>query len=181
MAWTSPMTAVSGDLLTASEYNTHVRDNFNMLAPALARTQGSLWLSKGSHQVAEYSTGAHRVLAHHNIRITQTQWTEIQSAGPFIAVRTGDSAIVTINAELMNANTNAQASATFEVSGATTIKPSDDRRITHDGFAGNRWTRGSTTTRVSLNPGLNMFRMKYRTGRLGPVHFRNREIIVLPL
>ncbi len=87
-----------------------------------------------------------------------------------------------ISAEMMNRNTDAQASATFEVSGASWIPASDTWRITHDGLAGDKWSRQSISHLVTtLNPGLNTFRMKYRTGNLGPVYFRRREIVVIPL
>jgi hypothetical protein len=31
MAWTAPMTAIPGDVFTAAQFNTHVRDNLNYL------------------------------------------------------------------------------------------------------------------------------------------------------
>ena len=34
MAWTAPMTAVSGSVLTAAQWNTNVRDNLLETAPA---------------------------------------------------------------------------------------------------------------------------------------------------
>lgn len=186
MAWTSPMTAVALDLFTAAEYNLYVRDNFLEMAASinkdLATSRGGFFSVEASNRLKQRFPGATSVTAEHNIKIYQTQFVDIQSAGPIVTVKTGSRALVCINAELKNANTNAQASASFEVSGATTIPANDNWRITHDGIDSQKWSRQGTSRLVTnLNPGLNTFRMKYRTGNLGPVYFRRREIIVIPL
>jgi len=44
MAWTSPRTWVTGEVVTAAIMNTHVRDNLNATAPAVVTTKGdSVW------------------------------------------------------------------------------------------------------------------------------------------
>lgn len=181
MAWTSPMTAVSGDLLTASDYNINVRDNFLETAPSYASGNGGFFVVDGTNRIKQRSAGSSSVLLEHQIRICDSVWKEIQSFGPIVTVTTGTRALVTISAELMNGTNNAQTSASFEVSGATRIQASDEWRITHDGHDTKKWTRYSSTRLVTLTPGINTFRMKYRTGNIGPGFFRRREIIVLPM
>jgi hypothetical protein len=186
MTWTAPMTAVSGDLFTAAEYNLYVRDNFLEMAASinkdLSANRGGFFSVEASNRLKQRFPGAAVVTAEHNIKIYQTSFVDVQSAGPYVTVKTGSRALVCINAEMMNRNTNAQASASFEVSGATNIKASDNWRITHDGIDAQKWSRqGAWRLVTGLNPGLNTFRMKYRTGNLGPVYFRRREIVVIPL
>ena len=53
MAWTAPYTAVAGERITAEDFNTHVRDNLNMLAPAKA-TAGMGWFtSQGPNNIRQ--------------------------------------------------------------------------------------------------------------------------------
>jgi hypothetical protein len=186
MAWTSPMTAIAGELFTAAEYNLYVRDNFLEMAASinddLSNNRGGFFSVEASHRLKQRFPGAKVVTDSHNIKIYQTTFVDVQSAGPFVTVKTGSRALVCISAEMMNRTNNAQASASFEVSGATKIKASDNWRITHDGVDASKWSRQGAWRMVdNLNPGLNTFRMKYRTGNLGPVYFRRREIVVIPL
>jgi hypothetical protein len=186
MAWTSPMTAVSGDLFTAAEYNLNVRDNFLELAAAINKdttlNRGGLFSVEATNRIKQRFPGASSVLNEHRISICESDWREVQSFGPMVSVVTGSRALVCISAELMNLNNNAQSSASFEVTGATTIKASDNWRITHDGVDAQKWSRSGVWRLVTtLTPGKNTFRMKYRSGALGPVYFRRREIVVIPL
>lgn len=182
MAWTAPMTAVDGDLFTATEYNLNVRDNFLEEAPAHATSGGAIFTVDAANQLTQKYPGSVSVVAEHNIRLCDVVYKDVQSSGPWVTVKTGSKATVIISAEMKNSNTNAQASASFEVSGATQIKASDNWRITHDGAAAGKWSRQSAAHQITnLTPGLNTFRMKYRTGNLGPVFFRRREILVIPM
>lgn len=181
MAWTAPMTAVDGDLLTAIDYNVNVRDNFRETAPAIASAPGSIWVVDGGNRIIERQIGNDYVTTENNIKTFQNTFAEVQVAGPMVSLKTGTHAIVSYSCEMMNRVDNAQANASFEVSGATTIKPSNEYRLVHDAVNPYKWTRQSVTTRVTLNPGWNTFRMKYHTGNRGPIHFRRREIVVLPM
>lgn len=186
MAWTAPMTAVALDLFTAAEYNLYVRDNFLESAAAINKdltdNTGGLFSVEATNRVRQRFPGAASVLSEHRISICDTSWKEVQSFGPMVSVVTGTRALVCISAELMNKNNNAQASASFEVTGCTRIYASDNWRITHDGIDALKWSRSGVWRLVTnLNPGKNTFRMKYRSGALGPVYFRRREIVVIPL
>lgn len=181
MAWTAPMTAVSLELLTAREYNTHVRDNFLETAPAIASASGSYFVVDGTNRIKQRQAGSSYVKDENRIKTYQNTFAEVQVSGPMVTVRTGTQAIVSYSCEMMNEVDNAQANASFEVSGATSISPQNTYRLVHDAVDPYKWTRQSVTTRVTLNPGLNTFRMKYHTGNRGPIHFRRREIVVLPM
>ena len=49
MAWTTPRTWVTGEIVTAALLNTHVRDNLNVTAPAIMTGQGDLIFATGAN------------------------------------------------------------------------------------------------------------------------------------
>ncbi|WP_143066017.1 hypothetical protein [Streptomyces sp. CC53] len=180
LAWSAPITAVSGELLTAAEYNASVRDNLAECAPNIATQEGSIFQASAPNRIVERQVVSHRVPEEDSIPTQQTSYVEIRNAGPFVTAVTGASALVFVTCE-MAGNTNTQCSASFEVSGSTRISASDKWRVVHDAMEKDHFSRYSVARRVELNPGSNTFRMKYRTGGLGPFRFRNREIVVIPL
>lgn len=181
MAWTAPMTAVSGHFFSADEYNTHVRDNFRMLAPNLAQEPGSLFVTLHEGRIRERRARSHYVGATGHITRRQVKYAHLSSYGPHVTVDTGGTALVFINAEMMSTTDDAQVSASFRVTGETEIDVSDRWRITHDGATGGRFTRSGTCHKVELNPGSNTFTMMYRSGGIGPGTIRRREIVVIPI
>mgnify|MGYP003139871490 CR=1 FL=1 len=58
MAWTSPRTWVTGEIVTAALMNTHVRDNFNVTAPAVLSAQGDLLYSTAANAPARLAKDA---------------------------------------------------------------------------------------------------------------------------
>ena len=63
MAWSAPMTAVSGSVLTAAQFNTYVRDNLNETAPAKATAAGQIFVSTAANAIAARLVNAD--LGHH--------------------------------------------------------------------------------------------------------------------
>src|SRR3990167_2936372 len=57
MAWTPPRTWVSGETVTAALMNTHVRDNFNMTAPAVVTTKGDLVAATAANTITRLAVG----------------------------------------------------------------------------------------------------------------------------
>ena len=49
MAWTTPKTWASGYVVLAADLNTHLRDNFNMTAPAVMSAQGDIVIASGAN------------------------------------------------------------------------------------------------------------------------------------
>lgn len=58
MAWSSPRTWTTGELVTAAIMNTHVRDNFNQTAPALVTTKGDLVIATAANALARFPVSA---------------------------------------------------------------------------------------------------------------------------
>ncbi len=56
-SWTSPRTWVTGELVTASIMNTHIRDNLNETSPALVTTEGDILVASGANALARLAEG----------------------------------------------------------------------------------------------------------------------------
>lgn len=57
-SWTTPRTWTTGELVTASILNTHVRDNFNETAPAKVTTAGDTIYATGANALTRLALGA---------------------------------------------------------------------------------------------------------------------------
>ena len=64
MAWTTPRTWTTGEVVTKAIMDTHVKDNFNMTAPAILTTAGDILYASGANTPARLAkdTNATRVL-----------------------------------------------------------------------------------------------------------------------
>ena len=58
MAWTTPRTWVTGEIVTAAVMDTHVRDNLNVTAPAVMTTQGDIIYASGANTPARLAKDA---------------------------------------------------------------------------------------------------------------------------
>ena len=53
MAWTAPRTWVTGEIVTSSNMNTHVRDNLLETAPAKVATAGEEVIADGANSIVQ--------------------------------------------------------------------------------------------------------------------------------
>lgn len=180
MAWTSPMTFVSNNVLTAAQMNTHLRDNLLELAPAKATTNlGSWFISQSPNMIAERLIRTSRVTT--NQVTKSTSWTDLTTKGPQVTVTTGQAAIVMLAAQVGNTVLDNSASMAFEISGYTDKDPEEKFSIESDGRAANTHALWGVTFYVGdLNPGINTFTCKYKAGG-EQAEFSNRFIGVLGL
>ncbi len=181
MAWSSPITFVTGETLTAAQLNTYVRDNLNETAPAKATTPGGIFVATGANAIAQ------RVPAGATVSSAQTtssnSFVDLATVGPSVTLTTGTQAIVSIYSAMAVDTSNNQAESAFAVSGATSIAASSARCIQIDGTpAGDEIRFGATFFQSGLTSGTNTFTMKYRTATSGTVGtFTDRHIVVIPL
>lgn len=178
MAWTAPMTAVSGVVWTAAEFNAHIRDNLLETMPGKATAANRMFVSNGLNAIAERVPTQATVATSQTT--TSTSYTDLATVGPAVTVTTGTKALVWFGAE-MSHSSNAEASCSVAVSSATTVAASDNWRCMQSGTTAgnpNRFLVGHLFT--GLTAGSNVFTMKYRTPS-GTATFVNRDIIVLPL
>ena len=182
MAWTAPMTAVSGSVFTAAQFNQFVRDNLNETAPAKATATGGYFAVDGANSIAERHTSG--ALDTGSGTTTSTSFTDLDGpalAGPAVTATTGTAAIVIVHGTIANSGTGSARMA-YDVSGASTVAAADNRGIGIFGVAGVSLVAGTTVLHVagSLTAGSNTFTAKYRVSS-GTGTFSARRIAVFPL
>lgn len=77
MAWTSPRTWVTAELITASQMNTHVRDNELETAPAKATTKGDGFWATGANAIVRLGVGPNgQVIIADSASAPGVKWTD---------------------------------------------------------------------------------------------------------
>lgn len=153
MAWTTPRTWVTGEVVTAAYFNTNLRDNLNFLVGAA-----------GAEVLTSETT-------------TSTTYTDLATVGPAVTVTTGVSALALFSAEMGNSTANATL-LSVAVSGATTLAASENYRAVDNTTSGVTGFNHKFFT--GLTAGSNTFTLKYRVGG-GTGTFLIRRVTVIPL
>lgn len=180
MVWTAPMTAVTGVVFTAVQFNLHVRDNLNTTAPAMAATAGNLIVTTASKVVAErapnvgYSGEAESTAT--------TTYVDLATIGPVITVSTGTRALIMVGCEASNNTAGLASRMSFAVSGATTVAADDANSfLIESGNINDEYQGTWVFILTGLNSGSNVFTAKYRTSAGGGVSsFDHRLLAVIP-
>jgi hypothetical protein len=194
MAWTSPKTFVAGRALTASELNTHLRDNMLEMAAAKAPTtnQNSYFVvDKPNHIIARRWAASYYSST---ISTSSTEFTDVTaSPGPVCTATTGTIATVFLTAQAENSSAGQAAIMGFTV----TRVPAEDAENGEQEEAYiaadvHRCLRIKVNSAAqpqqfsnfivldNLVPGENIFQAKYRTENSGTATFLQRRLIVLP-
>lgn len=176
------MTAVSGSVFTAAQFNQFIRDNLNETGPAKAATAGGYFAVDGTNSIIERNPAGALDLA--SGTTTSTSFTDLDApalAGPSVTVTTGVSAVVIVHCTLSNSGTGSARMA-YDISGAGAVAAADNRGIGIFGVAGTSLVAGTTVLHQSgsLTPGVNTFTAKYRVSS-GTGTFSARRIAVFPL
>ena len=177
MTWTSPMTAVSGAVFTAAQFNTNLRDNLNETAAALATAAGQIAVSDGANSLSIRTPVTAYIAA--NDTTTSVTYANIGTFGPVLYnVAAGTQALVTICNQSMNGATTA-AYMGCGISQGNTRAESDDRSTVV--ISAQYQSASITILEQSLTPaGNNEFCAHYRASS-GTAYFLYRRIIIIPL
>lgn len=179
MAWTAPMTAVSGSIFTAAQFNTHVRDNLNETAPAKASAASRWFVSLGLNDLRERAIFGDTVVGAETT--TSTTYVNLATWGGTVTATTGTIALVYISSHMQVSTAAQQVFTSYEVSGATTISASDVWAIRMQASASNDDQRaGIAHYNNALTAGSNSFRMQYKTNP-GTGTFGSRHIMVMAM
>lgn len=182
MAWTVPMTFIDGTVLTASQLNTNLRDNFLETVPAKSTGNGGAGAGyfsvQGPYQLAERGIAYHEVNSSQTT--TQNSFANLATVGPTVSVITGTHAWVLFSAEQGSNVNGKETSVSVEVSGATTIEADDNNSVTLSSGNGSRNSRTHFAVFTDLTPGRNIFTLKYKVADDGATGtFLNRRIWVM--
>lgn len=179
MTWTAPMTAVNGAVLTAAQWNTHVRDNLLETAPAKVSAAGQLIVSNGPNSLVARSPVANYVTAVENT--TSVSFTDLTTFGPQVTALTGTAALVFVATILAQNTASAYAIVGYEISGATSTSADSTHGLNFRAGAANQQFRATSVDLLTnLTPGLNTFTMKYQASG-GTAAFGQRVIVVIPM
>jgi hypothetical protein len=171
------MTAVSGSVYTAAQFNTFVRDNLNETAPAKATTLGGYFVTTSLNEISE-RVGSRTTVATSETTTSAT-FDDLTTPGPAVTVTTSNLALVIFGAEQSNSGTGSTRTS-VDVSGASTIAAADIRSLMLSGVtAGAEIQASHAVFYDDLTPGVNTFTMKYRVSS-GTGTFSRRRLIVLP-
>lgn len=179
MAWTAPMTAVSGDIWTSAQFNAHIRDNLLETMPGKATAANRIYVSNGLNSIAERVPSTATVATSQTT--SSTSYTDLATVGPAVTVTTGTAAIVWAVARMQHSSGSGETSFSVAVSGATTIAANDEWRGHQAGVtAANPNRFGVCHFFTNLTAGSNTFTVKYKTSG-ATATFQDRDIIVVPL
>ncbi|GAA1431921.1 hypothetical protein GCM10009601_51950 [Streptomyces thermospinosisporus] len=176
MAWSAPMTAVASSVFTAAQFNQFIRDNLNETAPAKATTAGAHFAVSGVNEIAERISATASVLVSETT--TSTSYDDLATHGPEVSVETGAFALVIVHCSAENSGAGS-ARMSYEISGATSDSPADNRGVGVFGVAGVNVTASAVALHRALTPGTNTFTAKYRVSS-GTGTFNSRRILVMP-
>lgn len=182
MAWTSPMTAVANAILTAAQWNAHVRDNLLETAPAKATTAGALFVSTGLNAIAQRIPASNRVAT--DQATSSPTYTNLTTPGPAVTATTGSQALVIVSCRMSVQNPSAPGFMAAAVSGATTRAAQDAEAFMgmSNSFDAVIHAGSRVTLMTGLTPGANTFTAVYKSGTSSASSaFREREIAVIPL
>lgn len=208
MAW-SDFTAglfTSGQILTAAQMNTYVRDNLLAGGPIYAtealrnaaipspfegqrayisaptEPSGTGMTITGIQTI--YNGAAWTTVSPISGLVTtsettlSTSYADLTTAGPTIAIRTGTSALVTVSSTINTQAATRGGSMSFAVSGATTIAAGDDNCIFAYSAGTDVFVAASRTFLLTgLTAGVNTFTSKYKV-QGGAVVFYRRSLTV---
>lgn len=152
MSWTAPRTFVTGEIETASIFNTHLRDNLTAL-----QAQSAV--------VAAAETSA------------STSYANLATAGPALTLVTGTQVLLTVGAE-MAASAAASVYMSAAVSGASTLAAADPSAVVaNSSSVFNVSQQSYQSLFTGLTAGTNTFTAKYKvSGNAGT--WINRNLVV---
>lgn len=185
MTWTSPMTFVANQVLTAAQVNTFLRDNMLESEMAKATTANGYFIGNATNSIVQRIP---QYAEENGTGTTQsTDFTDLTTAndGPSVTCTTGTQALVFFSAQMWADTSEAQIRMNYDISGDTTRQPADETGLTIDGLTGTSQVvqMGQYDVAQNLNPGTNVFTLKYAASRSSPAtcSFSGRRLLVLPL
>jgi len=133
MAWNTPMTAVENSLLTAAQFNVHLRDNLLETEAARATAPvgdtARVWGGDGPNRSSEHFVKDRNVDSPTETTSTDEGYTDLATPGPMCSMTTASGFLVMMNCQLWT-NTVNDAFASY------TIYESDINGVAPDSEAG---------------------------------------------
>jgi len=183
------MTAISGAVYTAAQFNTFIRDNLNETLPGLATVSGNYFVTTGTHHLAERSISQDTISVQNGFDSTSYDNPDLAglageaiTPGPTVTLFTGTTALVVVGARIGGGSTSTQSvKMSWEVSGDSSISAIDEWACGCVGFGGS--TTFAYDSRAflctTLTQGINTFTAKYAVSST-PGYASARSLLVMP-
>lgn len=161
MAWTTPPTFVSGNVLTAAQLNILTAD-LNETAVAKAASAGQYFVATAANTLVGRAPSFQLYNGGGTDTTNSTSYTAL-TGGAAVTSTTGANCLVYHGASLGNDTSGSRSWSSFAISGASTIAVDDARGIAVDASAANRVTKcGITYLQTGLTSGANTFTQQFR-------------------
>jgi hypothetical protein len=164
MAWTSPRTWVTGEIVTAAQLNTHVRDNLIDLDRRTSPVFATVSTQQGT---------------------TASSFTDLATVGPAVTVTIGSTgkALLSLYTYQYSSDVGGTGLIGIAISGATIYPGTDPGALSFVSVSSLQGIRHGTVNPVSgLNAGSTTFTAKYRsTSGTNTATFGDRIISAQPL
>lgn len=177
MAWATPPTFTSGNVLTAAQLNI-ISSNLNETAPAKAAGQSQIFVSTGVNSLVARTFGYDVVAVAETT--TATSFTDLATVGPQATVTSSQYSLAFMQSAVQNNTSGLTSNVGLDVSGATTAAAAAIYISILTGAANNALTAGAIRMIDFLTAGSNTFTMKYQVGG-GTGTFNRRYMTIMPL
>lgn len=128
---------------------------------------------------ATFTTGSDTVTTGQTT--SSSSFTDLTTVGPTVTLTTGTKALIMLTVQLDNQAANRQGTASIEISGASSVSPSDGPAF-HIFSSSNTAVQATTTYIVTgLTAGSNTFKVKYKAAGSTTVNFGERRLSVIDL
>ncbi len=179
MAWTVPMTFVTGAVLSAAQLNIYLRDNMNCQAPAKSTATTNVhFITTGPSAFEARPYGIAQANTSKAFPAATPTYSDLPQPGPQVTLTTGDRALAWWSCNARNSLVNAATMCSVAVTGATEIEASDLWQVSTDGLTAATALAMSQFKMFDLTPGVNTFTMKYRNNT-GIGTWADRHIMVM--
>jgi hypothetical protein len=179
MAWVVPPTFVANATLTAADLNSSLRDCMNETMPAKATTPGGFFVTTGPNTIAE------RVIKQDYVSTSQTRtsttYGDLTTVGPSVTFTCGTASKVmfVVTAHISSNTTSEYVLVSYQISGATTLSPSDSYALSLESGGSSQYMALSHVSWQTLNAGSHTATLKYRV-TAGTGTFLRRRLLVWP-
>ncbi len=179
MVWTAPRTWVTAEVVSASDMNTHVRDNFLETAPGIATAASGAIMSTGVNTIQQLLSDSVSVSTSETT--ASTSYTDLATAGPAVTLTTDTKVMVSVSCNLSNGTLGGISHMGYAITGATSVAAGDVNALSFESDPANQVIRSSTVRmKEGLTAGSNTFTSKYRVSA-GTGTFAGRLISVWPV
>jgi hypothetical protein len=181
MAWSSPFTAVTGNVFTASQWNQYGRDNLRVSEAAVALSAGGLICTTAANTLIQRNPDVLMIPFYDST--TTTTYVDLPLiSGPAITVANGTACLISVGSLLYNDTAGLGSRITFALSGSNTLSATDDNSFyAESGTAKDTFHGTWTGVRTGMTAGSTTFTVKYRTTAGGGTStFAHRVIAVVP-